>query len=136
MKEWKARLLNNECINILRRRTHMEDCLFCRIIAGDIPCKKIYEDEDTFAFHDIAPQARAHALVICKKHIPDLAHNDGLNDRELAACLRACDKVAGLLGLTEDGYRVVTNCGENACQSVKHLHFHVLGGQKLSEKMV
>jgi histidine triad (HIT) family protein len=114
----------------------MQDCLFCKIIAGDIPSKKVYEDENTYAFHDIAPQAPVHVLVVSKKHTPDVAHAaQDLTDAQLAACLRTCAKVAEDLGLTEGGYRIVNNCGENACQTVKHIHFHVLGGEKLSERM-
>ena len=113
----------------------MHDCLFCKIMAGEIPSKKVYEDEFTYAFHDIAPQAQTHVLVISKKHTPDVAHNADLSDQELAACLRTCAKVAEMLGLTEGGYRIVNNCGDNACQTVKHMHYHVLGGEKLSEKM-
>ena len=113
----------------------MEDCLFCKIINGDIPSRKIYEDEYTFAFHDIAPQAPTHALVVSKRHTADLSHNADLSDTELAACLRGAAKVAELLGVAEGGYRVVNNCGANACQTVKHVHFHVIGGEKLSERM-
>lgn len=113
----------------------MDDCIFCKIIKGEIPSRIIYEDENTFAFHDINPQAKAHALVVSKRHTPDLAHNADLSDHELAACLRTCATVANALGLAEGGYRVVANCGENACQTVKHLHFHVIGGEKLSERM-
>ena len=113
----------------------MEDCLFCKIIAGQIPSNKIYEDEDTYAFYDISPQAEVHALVVSKKHVPDVAHSDTLTDRELAACLRTCAAVARQLGLEEGGYRIVNNCGRNACQSVQHMHFHILGGQQLSERM-
>lgn len=120
---------------VTEEETAMDDCLFCQIIKGDIPSRKIYEDEDTFAFHDIHPQARAHALVVSKKHAADLSRNAELSDRELAACLRACAAVARELGLEEGGYRVVNNCGENACQTVRHLHFHVIGGEKLSERM-
>ncbi|MDD3336512.1 MAG: histidine triad nucleotide-binding protein [Eubacteriales bacterium] len=113
----------------------MKDCLFCKIIAGEIPSKKVYEDEDTYAFYDINPQAPVHVLVVSKKHTPDVAHNGEMNDHELAACLRTCAKVADQLGVAKDGFRIVNNCGDNACQSVKHLHFHVLGGEKLSERM-
>ena len=113
----------------------MNDCLFCKIIAGEIPSKKVYEDEFTYAFHDIAPQAPVHVLVVSKKHTPDVAHNDDLSDRELAACLRTCAKVAEMLGIAEGGYRIVNNCGDNACQTVKHMHYHVLGGEKLAERM-
>ena len=84
----------------------MTDCLFCKIIAGEIPSKKVYEDEDTYAFHDINPQAPTHVLVVSKKHTPDVAHNADLTDHELAACLRTCAKVAKALGLEEGGYRM------------------------------
>ena len=113
----------------------MENCLFCKIINGEIPSTKVYEDEDTFAFRDINPQAKEHVLVVSKKHVPDVAHTDAMSDHELAACLRTCAKVAAQLGLTEGGFRVVNNCGENACQSVQHMHYHVLGGEKLSDRM-
>ena len=113
----------------------MDDCLFCKIIKGEIPSKKIYEDEDTYAFYDIQPQAPKHALVVCKKHTPDVAHNEALSDHELAACLRTCAKVAQLMGVEESGYRIVNNCGDDACQTVKHMHYHVLGGEKLAERM-
>jgi histidine triad (HIT) family protein len=113
----------------------MEDCLFCKIVRGEIPSKKIYEDEYTYAFHDIHPQAKVHALVVSKHHTADLSHHDSLSDRELAACLRTCAAVARILGLEAGGYRVVSNCGENACQTVKHLHFHIIGGEPLSERM-
>lgn len=113
----------------------MENCLFCKIIAGDIPSTKVYEDESTYAFRDIAPQAPTHVLVIPKQHVSGMSSCDELDDAVLAACLKACKKVADLEGL-KDGYRVVSNCGENACQTVPHLHFHVLGGRKMSEGMV
>lgn len=113
----------------------MSDCLFCKIINGDIPSAKVYEDEKVYAFRDIAPQAPVHVLVIPKKHVASVAAIDELDDATVAACLRACRKVAELEGLTEGGFRVVSNCGDDACQSVKHLHFHVLGGKKLSETM-
>ena len=112
------------------------DCLFCKIIGGEIPSAKVYEDELVYAFRDINPQAPVHVLVVSKKHTPDVAHAvEDLTDAQLAACLRTCAKVAKDLGLTEGGYRIVNNCGENACQTVKHIHFHILGGQKLSERM-
>ena len=114
----------------------MNDCLFCKIVAGEIPSKKVYEDENTYAFWDIAPQAPVHVVVVSKKHTPDVAHNDDLTDVELAACLRACAKVARELGIEESGFRIINNCGEHACQSVKHIHFHVLGGAQLPEKIV
>ena len=113
----------------------MADCLFCKIIAGDIPSSKVYEDDLVLAFRDIAPQAPTHVLVVPKAHVADVADTDRLDDAALAACIRACRKVALQEGLTERGFRVVSNCGEDACQSVRHLHFHVLGGRKMGENM-
>lgn len=110
------------------------DCLFCSIIKGDIPSKKAYEDETCYAFHDIAPQAPVHVLVVPKEHIPSV---DGINADNAAIVghiFSVIPKIASELGLS-DGYRVITNIGENGCQSVKHLHFHILGGKKLSENM-
>ena len=112
----------------------MADCLFCKIIAGDIPSSKVYEDENVYAFRDINPQAPTHVLVIPKQHVTGMSAIDEASDALLAACLRACKKVAELEGL-ENGFRVVSNCGDDACQSVHHLHFHVLGGRKLTESM-
>ena len=112
----------------------MADCLFCKIIAGDIPSAKVYEDEKVYAFRDINPQAPTHVLVIPKQHVTGMSGIDAADDELLAACLRACKKVAELEGL-DNGFRVVSNCGDDACQSVHHLHFHVLGGRKLTENM-
>lgn len=109
----------------------MDDCIFCKIIKGEIPASKIDEDADTFTFYDLHPQAEKHALVIGKHHVDCLSQHDALTDRELAACLRACARVAEKLGIQESGYRVVTNTGRDACQSVGHMHFHVLGGEQL-----
>ena len=113
----------------------MEDCLFCQIAAGKIPSKKVYEDAHVLAFYDIEPKAPVHVLVIPKKHVASLAEADKLSAEELAACLRACAKVAEQEGLTEKGFRVVSNCGDDACQSVHHLHFHVLGGRAMQDQM-
>ena len=113
----------------------MENCLFCKIIAGDIPSTKVYEDENTYAFRDIAPQAPTHVVIVPKTHVCCMNETDKLTDVQLAACLRACREVAKITGVDKTGYRVITNCGEDACQSVKHLHFHVVGGKKMSESM-
>ena len=113
----------------------MADCLFCKIIKGDIPSQKVYEDEMTYAFRDISPQTPTHVLVVPKVHVANVLEAAQLGDDVLAACLRTCAKVADILGLTEGGYRIVNNCRDNACQTVKHMHYHVLGGEKLSEKM-
>ena len=112
----------------------MTDCLFCKIIAGEIPSSKVYEDDAVYAFRDIAPMAPVHILVVPKTHI---ASADGIteeNSAYVARIFEAIPKIAESEGLT-NGYRVITNCGEDACQSVKHLHFHILGGKKLPESM-
>ena len=110
------------------------DCIFCAIIEGKIPSKKVYEDESVFAFLDINPQAPVHCLVVPKTHIASI---DCVSDESISAVsavISAIPKIARELGL-ENGYRVITNVGEDGCQSVKHLHFHILGGKKLSENM-
>lgn len=110
------------------------DCLFCKIASGEIPSAKVFENEDVVAFRDINPQAPVHILVIPRTHI---ASTDGVtseNSTAIARVFEAIPAIAAAEGL-ENGYRVITNCGEDGCQSVKHLHFHVLGGRKLPEKM-
>ena len=111
------------------------DCLFCKIIAGEIPSTIVYQDEDCIAIRDINPQAPTHVLVMPRKHYCCLT-TAATEDAELVGRLmKACVKVAEIEGLTEDGYRVVTNIGENGAQTVKHLHLHVLGGKKMTESM-
>ncbi len=110
------------------------DCLFCKIIAGEIPSSKVYEDEYVYAFRDINPQAPVHTLVIPKLHIPSADAVNEENSAHIAKVFEAIPKVAKLEGLT-NGYRVISNCGEDACQTVKHIHFHVLGGKALPESM-
>ena len=110
------------------------DCLFCAIIKGDIPSNKVYEDEHCFAFLDIAPQAPVHCLVVPKEHISSADAIDENNSLYVQKIFEVIPKIAKKLGL-ENGYRVITNIGEDGCQSVKHLHFHILGGKKLSENM-
>ena len=110
------------------------DCLFCSIIKGDIPSKKAYEDELCYAFYDIAPQAAVHILVIPKLHISSADEINAQNSAYVSHIFECIPKITKEAGIT-NGYRVITNCGSDACQSVKHLHFHVLGGEQLSEKM-
>ena len=110
------------------------DCLFCRIVNGEIPSKKVYEDEKVFAFCDIQPQAPVHILIVPKEHITSLDEVTAQNADTVAAILTAIPKIAAQAGLT-NGYRVLTNVGEDGCQSVHHLHFHLLGGRKLPETM-
>lgn len=109
-------------------------CLFCKIIAGEIPSSKVYEDEKVFAFKDINPQAPVHVLVVPKLHIESADCVSSDNSSVVAAIFEAIPKIALSCGL-KNGYRVITNIGEDGCQSVKHIHFHVLGGEKLPENM-
>ena len=113
----------------------MDNCLFCKIIAGDIPSTKVYEDEYVYAFRDIAPQAPVHVLVVPKELICCADAVNESNSVYVAKCFEAVAKIAKSEGL-ENGYRVINNCGENGGQTVMHLHFHILGGVKLSEKMI
>ena len=108
----------------------MSDCLFCKIAEGQIPSNKVYEDEVCFAFYDIDPQAPTHFLVIPKEHIPSVNEIDAQNSQVVAKVYEAIASIARQLGLTS--YRVVSNCGEDAGQTVFHLHFHVLGGRSLA----
>ena len=110
------------------------DCLFCSIIKGEIPSKKVYEDDACYAFLDINPQAPVHCLVVPKEHIASADAINANNANAVAAIFTAIPKIAAELGLA-NGYRIVSNIGEDGCQSVKHLHFHILGGKKLSENM-
>ena len=110
------------------------DCIFCKIIAGEIPSSKVYEDEYCYAFRDINPQTPVHVLVVPKEHIASADGINSENSRFVAAIFEAIPKIAAAEGLV-NGYRVITNCGEDACQTVKHLHFHVMGGRRLPEDM-
>ena len=107
----------------------MSDCLFCKIVAGEIPSNKVYEDEQCFAFYDIDPQAPTHFLVIPKAHIASAAEVTAENSGAVATSLRSLPS-GQELGL--DSYRIVSNIGEQAGQSVKHLHFHVLSGRDMT----
>ena len=112
----------------------MSNCLFCKIIAGDIPSTKVYEDDTVLAFRDIAPQAPTHILVIPKAHIGSVAEVSAENSAVVAHIFEVIAAIAKAEGL-ENGYRVVSNCGEDAGQTVHHLHFHILGGKKLAIEM-
>ena len=110
------------------------DCLFCKIVAGEIPSTKVYEDEKILAFRDIAPMAPTHILVIPKMHIPSV---DGVNEENSAVVAHIFSKIPAIAaaeGLV-NGYRVVSNCGADAGQTVQHLHFHILGGKQLTLEM-
>ncbi len=109
-------------------------CIFCKIIAGEIPSTKVYEDETVFAFRDINPQAPTHILVVPKAHIGSVAEISPENSAVVAHIFEMIAKIAEEEGLA-GGYRVVSNCGPDARQSVQHLHFHILGGRELTEQM-
>ena len=113
----------------------MSDCLFCKIIAGEIPSTKVYEDEKVYAFRDMNPQAPVHVIVVPKMHIASANEITEENADCVAACFQAMPKIAKAEGL-EDGYRIINNCGAAAGQTVMHLHFHLVGGRNLGEKIV
>ena len=112
----------------------MENCLFCKIVAGVIPSTKVYEDETVLAFRDIAPQAPTHILVIPKAHIGSVAEVVPANSAVVAHIFEVIPAIAAKEGLA-NGYRVVSNCGPDAGQTVPHLHFHILGGKQLALEM-
>jgi len=114
----------------------MEDCIFCKIIKGDIPSEKVYEDDDVLAFKDIHPVTPIHVLVIPKKHITNLMEITAEDDKLMGKIVEAMQKIAKELGTDEKGFRIISNCGEDAGQEVMHLHFHMLAGKKLGPKIV
>lgn len=111
-----------------------ENCLFCKIIKGDIPSTKVYENDWVYAFRDINPMAPTHILVVPKRHIASANEINAENSEDVARIFEAIPHIAAAEGLT-GGYRVITNCGPDACQSVFHLHFHILGGKQLPDQM-
>ena len=113
----------------------MNDCLFCKIAAGEIPSTKVYEDEQVLAFRDIAPQAPVHVLVIPKKHVSGWYDAKDEDDALLAHLMRVAASVAKMEGVVDSGFRVVSNCGADAQQTVRHLHLHVLGGRTMAGEM-
>lgn len=114
----------------------MEDCIFCKIIKGEIPSSKVYEDDEILAFNDINPAAPIHILVIPKKHIKSLADMDNGDEVLVGKIYNVINKIAEEKGFKEAGYRVLVNCGKDAGQEVMHLHFHILAGQKFGDKIV
>ena len=114
----------------------MEDCIFCKIIKKEIPSHIIYEDSDILAFQDIQPQAPIHILVVPKKHIPSLVSLTKEDEALVGKIYSVINQIAKEQGVDEKGYRVIVNCGKDAGQTVGHLHFHLLAGTKLTEKIV
>ena len=114
----------------------MEDCVFCKIIKGEIPSNKVYEDEEILAFKDINPAAPIHILVIPKKHIASLVDMKEGDEILISKIYTVINKIAQDIGIDKQGFRVIVNCGEDGGQEVAHLHFHLLAGKKLGEKIV
>ena len=113
-----------------------ENCVFCKIIKGEIPSSKVYEDEEILAFKDINPAAPIHILVIPKKHIKSLAEMQEGEEKIIAKIYKVINEIAEKQDFKEKGYRVIVNCGKDGGQEVEHLHFHLLGGKELGEKIV
>ena len=114
----------------------MNDCIFCKIINGDIPSDKVYEDEDVLAFKDITPQMPIHILVIPKEYIESIADLKEEDEKIVGKIFTAINKIAYKLGIDKTGFRVISNCGEDAGQTVKHLHFHILAGAEMGERII
>ena len=113
-----------------------DNCIFCKIIKGEIPSSKVYEDEEILAFNDINPVAPINVLVIPKKHIPSLAEMKDGEEKVISKIYKTINEIAEKQGFKESGYRVIVNCGKDGGQEVGHLHFHLLAGAKLGEKIV
>lgn len=112
----------------------MDNCIFCKIVKGDIPSAKVYEDEDMIIIKDLNPQAPVHLLLIPKEHYANIVEMSDAQAQTLAKCLKKLSTLTDKLGLL-NGFRLVSNKGEDGCQSVGHLHIHILGGRKLSDTM-
>ena len=112
----------------------MQNCVFCKIAAGLIPCTKVSEDDKILAFKDLNPQAPIHVLVIPKMHMDSVEDITEETSHEIAYIFENIPLIASCAGI-RNGYRVVSNCGPDGCQTVHHLHFHILGGGKLGEKL-
>lgn len=108
-----------------------EDCLFCKIVEGSIPSTKVYEDEHVYAFEDINPMMPVHTLIVPKNHYDNIA--DNIPAEELGNLFSAVQKIAELKGIVEDGFRVVVNTNDHSCQTVHHIHIHVLGGEQMND---
>lgn len=110
-------------------------CIFCKIANKEIPSNFVYETENLVAFRDLNPQAPVHILIVPKMHIESMNDINSENSRVVAEIFEAVNVIAEKEGIKESGYRVISNCGDDGCQSVKHLHFHLVGGKKLSETL-
>ena len=113
-----------------------DNCIFCKIIKGEIPSSKVYEDEEILAFNDINPAAPVHVLVIPKKHITSLAEMEEGDEKIVGKIYKVINEISEKQGFKQKGYRVIVNCGKDGGQEVGHLHFHLLAGKQLGEKIV
>lgn len=113
----------------------MENCIFCKIIRGEIPSAKVFENEKVYAFRDINPQAPVHILVVPKEHYANLLEGVALKNGVMNDLMEAISAIVRMEGIDKTGFRVITNCGKDGAQSVEHLHFHILGGKQLTEEM-
>ena len=113
----------------------MSDCIFCQIVAGKIPAKVLYQDEDVMAFHDINPAAPVHILIVPRRHSRDILELVGKTDQSLAV-FKALPAIAEAAGGKDSGFRLINNCGKEGGQTVDHVHFHLIGGRTLDEKLV
>ena len=114
----------------------MDNCIFCKIIRGEVPSTKVYEDDEIIAFNDISPVAPVHVLFVPKKHIPTLLDMTSEDTKVIGHIFEKINEVAKKLGIEENGFRVITNCGKDAVQLVNHIHFHMLAGKHLGPKLV
>lgn len=114
----------------------MDDCIFCKIVKGEIPSEKVYEDEKVLAFKDINPVTPIHVLIIPKKHFKDVLDVKEEDKEIIADLFQSINKIAKTLGIEKNGFRIVNNCREDAGQEVMHLHFHLLAGKKLGTKII
>ena len=114
----------------------MDDCIFCKIIKGEIPSEKVYEDEEILAFKDIKPSAPIHILVVPKKHIATLMEINNENMYLMENIMKAIQQIAKEQNVAENGFRLIANCGPDSGQEVMHIHFHLLAGKKMGPKIV
>ena len=114
----------------------MSDCIFCKIINGDIPSTKVYEDDKVVVIEDINPCAKIHLIAISKVHIRNFNELTEGNSSVMVDIVNAVQKTVDKIGIKEKGYRIINNCGKDAGQTVDHIHFHIIGGQSLSEKLI
>ncbi len=116
----------------------MNDCIFCKIAAGEIPARMVYQDESVVAFHDLHPVAPAHILIVPRHHAGDIQElaADEQGPAVMAAVLQAVPRVAAAMGVDRSGFRLINNCGEDGGQTIRHVHFHLIGGRRFGERLL